>query len=342
MIEEGAPLAPRTTLRLGGPARRLVEAHTANEVVAFVRAADAAGEPVLLLGGGSNVVLPDAGFDGLVVVIASTGVRIEGGLVTAEAGELWDPFVARTVTAGLAGLEALSGIPGAVGSTPIQNVGAYGQEVAQTVTAVTAYDRTTGTVGCLSAAQCRFGYRRSVFKGSDRWVVLRVAFGLTVSPESAPVRYAELARRLGVPVGGRASLAAVRHAVLELRRRKGMVVDDADPDSVSAGSFFTNPVLSPAAYDDVVARAGTAPAAFPEPDGRVKVSAAWLIERAGFTRGYGDGPVRISTKHTLALTHRGGGTSAELLGLAREVRDGVRAAFGVELVPEPVLIGQTL
>jgi UDP-N-acetylmuramate dehydrogenase len=350
--QAGVPLAPRTTLRLGGPARRLVDAHTADEVVELVTAADAAGEPLLVLGGGSNLVLPDEGFPGLVVAVASRGVTVEragsAARASAQAGEPWDPFVARTVEEGLAGLEALSGIPGAVGASPVQNVGAYGQEVAQTVEAVRVYDRDDREVRLVPAADCGFGYRTSLFKGSRRWVVLEVVFALEVSPLSTPVRYAELARALGVEVGDRAPLAAVRDAVLALRRGKGMLVSDDDPDSVSAGSFFTNPVLDAAAAADLERRVAERLGPdvrlprFPEPDGRVKVSAAWLIEQAGFRRGHGEGPVRVSTKHTLALTHRGGGSTAQLLGLAREMREGVREAFGVELVPEPVLVGQTL
>jgi UDP-N-acetylmuramate dehydrogenase len=346
------PLAPRTTLRLGGPARRLVEATTADEVVEFVGAADAAGDEVLVLGGGSNLVLPDEGFPGLVVAVSSRGVTVErtGGsaLVHAQSGEPWDPFVARTVDEGLAGLEALSGIPGAVGASPVQNIGAYGQEVAQTVESVRVYDRHEREVCLLPAADCGFGYRTSVFKGSSRWVVLEVAFRLEESPLSMPVRYGELARALGVDVGERAPLRAVREAVVALRRGKGMVVSDDDPDSVSAGSFFTNPVLDAEAAGALERRVAErlGPQVrlprFPEPDGRVKVSAAWLIEQAGFRKGHGEGAVRVSTKHTLALTHRGGGTTAELLGLAREIREGVREAFGVDLVPEPVLVGQRL
>ena len=351
MEELNAPIAPRTTLRLGGPARRLVEAADADELVALISAADAAGEPVLVLGGGSNIVVPDEGFDGLVVVTANRGIEVrrngDTATVTSAAGEPWDPFVARMVGEELAGVEALSGIPGTVGSTPIQNVGAYGQEVAETVRTVEVYDRRQRERRTMPADECGFAYRTSVFKGSDAYVVLGVTFELTASPSSMPIRYAELARALDVEVGDRAPLADVREAVLALRRRKGMVVDDADPDSVSAGSFFTNPILTDAQFDELLRRVeqrlGTdaTPPRFPAGDGRVKTSAAWLIERAGFARGYGEGPVRISTKHTLALTHRGGGTTAELLGLAREVRDGVREAFGVELVPEPVLLGRT-
>jgi len=253
--------------------------------------------------------------------------------------------VAGAVAGGLAGIECLSGIPGATGATPIQNVGAYGQEVSETITRVRVYDREAGETRDLAPAECGFGYRTSAFRRSERHVVLAVAFGLTPGELSGPVRYAELARRLGVEAGGRAPLAAVREAVLDLRRAKGMVVDPGDPDSVSAGSFFTNPIVSEDEFAALTERAierlgpDTVPPRFPEPDGRVKTSAAWLIERAGFGRGYGDGPIRLSDKHTLAITNRGGGTAQELIALARELRDGVRDAFGVTLHPEPTLVG---
>lgn len=343
MIERrDAPLAPYTTLGLGGPAARLVEAGTDEALVAAVAAADAAGEPLLLLGGGSNVVLPDDGFPGTVVLVRTTGVTVDGGEVTVAAGEEWDPLVARCVAAGLAGIECLAGIPGRVGATPVQNVGAYGQEVAQTVLRVAAYDRQARARAALTAADCGFSYRSSVFKREPgRWVVLAVTFGLTASALSAPVRYAELARALDVEPGARVPLGRVPPAVVALRRRKGMVVAGEDPDSRSVGSFFTNPLLAPAEWAVLVARAGAEPPHWAE-GGQVKVSAAWLVQSAGFGPGYGKGPVRVSGKHALALTHRGGGTSAQLVALAREVRDGVLARFGVALVPEPVLVGQPL
>ena len=341
-----------TTLRLGGPAGRLVEAADEDAVVAAVRRADHSGEPLLILAGGSNVVVADAGVPGTVLRIATRGVvRTEepGGRVRLEvaAGEPWDALVARCVGDGLVGVECLSGIPGSVGATPIQNVGAYGQEVAETISAVRVLDRTAGRVLTMPAADCGFTYRSSAFKRTPgRWVVLAVAFVLERSELSAPVRYAELARALGVGLGDRAPLAAVRDAVLALRRGKGMVVDPTDPDSVSAGSFFTNPVLDGDAFAVLERRVaerlghGVAPPAFRDPDGRVKTSAAWLIERAGFHRGQGDPHgIAISAKHTLALTNRGAGTTAELVALAREIAGGVRDAFGVELVPEPVFVG---
>ena len=340
-------LSRYTTLRLGGPAARLVEARTDQEVVAAVREATSTGEPLLVLAGGSNLVVADAGFPGVVVRIATRGTHVEGGVAHVAAGEPWDPFVAACVGSGLAGVECLSGIPGSVGATPIQNVGAYGQEVSETVTAVRALDRLTGEIEDLRPADCGFAYRSSAFKREPgRWVVLGVTFGLTPGERSRPIRYAELARALGVEVGATAPLADVRAAVLELRRSKGMVLDPGDPDTSSAGSFFTNPILAPDAFADLEARVAERVGgdvvlpAFPEPGGRVKTSAAWLIERAGFTRGHGDRDgIAISTKHVLALRNGGAGTTAELVALAREIAGGVHDAFGIWLVPEPVFVG---
>ncbi len=347
------PLAPLTTLRLGGLARRLVTVFDERSLLEVVRTADAAGEPLLVLGGGSNVVLPDEGVGGTVVRIAVHGLAVSRHdgqvLVTAAAGEDWEPLVALCVADRLVGIEALSGIPGLVGASPVQNIGAYGQEVAQTITQVRAYDRLERQVVTLPAAACGFRYRSSVFKTQPaRWIVLSVTFALRLGELSETVAYAELARTLGIGVGERAPLEQVRRAVLGLRRAKSMVLDAADPDSRSAGSFFTNPLLSPTEADALQERirqelgADTSPPQWPGGDGRVKVSAAWLIEQAGFSKGAFDGPVGISAKHTLALVHRGGGRTADLLAVAREIRDGVRARFGVELVPEPVLVGTTL
>jgi UDP-N-acetylmuramate dehydrogenase len=279
-----------------------------------------------------------------VVVVATRGVdqdvaSCSGAVVNVAAGEPWDPFVALTVQNGWSGMEALSGIPGSVGATPIQNVGAYGAEVGQHVTTVRTLDRSTGKVRTLFAVECGFGYRTSVFKTQPgRFVVLDVTFQLRLGSLSAPVRYAELARVLGVEVGARVPAAEVRDAVLALRGSKGMVLDDADPDTWSAGSFFTNPVLdatAAAALPDGAPR-------YPQPDGRVKTSAAWLIEHAGIGRGWGDGPARVSTKHTLALTNRGSATADDVLALARSVRAAVQQAFGITLEPEPVLVGCSL
>jgi len=339
--QRDVPLAGLTTLRLGGPARRVLTATTDEEVVDAVRSADAAGEPLLVLGGGSNLVAPDEGFDGTVLRVSTHGLseapQAEHALLV-EAGVDWDHVVALAVQEGYAGIEALSGIPGQVGAAPIQNIGAYGQDLAQTVAWVRALDRTTGDVVVLDNEACRFTYRHSVFKGTDRYVVLAVALALEHSRDGAPVRYAELARRLGVEVGDRVPAVGVRAAVLELRRGKGMVLDPDDHDTWSAGSFFTNPVLS--AEDAARLVPDDAPR-WPEGDG-VKASAAWLIERSGFAKGYGPGTVTLSTKHPLALTNRGGATAADLLALAREVRDGVRDRFGITLENEPVILGATL
>jgi UDP-N-acetylmuramate dehydrogenase len=342
-------LAPLTTLRLGGPAGRVVEARTEDELVRAVREADEAGEPLLLLAGGSNVVVADAGFPGVVVRVLTRGVRTaaagEHVRLTVQAGEPWDALVERTVRDGLAGLECLSGIPGSTGATPIQNVGAYGQEVAATIDGVRVFDRTASAVAELGPGDCGFRYRGSRFKGTATHVVLAVTFLLRRSALSEPIRYAELARELGLRVGDRAPLGEVRAAVLALRRAKGMVVDPADPDAVSAGSFFTNPVLDAAAFAALERRArerlgdGVRPPRFPEPDGRTKTSAAWLIERAGFAKGLRRGPVGLSGKHALALVNLGGARTEDLVALAREIAAGVREAFGVDIVPEPVFVG---
>ena len=344
-------LADYTTIGLGGPARGFVSAATESELVAAVAAADASGEPVLILGGGSNLVVADAGFDGTVIQVLTRGLGGgRPGMVTVAAGEDWDAVVAWTIAEGLAGLECLSGIPGLAGATPIQNVGAYGQEVSQAITQVRAYDRTAGTIVTIPNARCGFGYRTSRFRSSPgRFVILSVTFRLAEQPLSGPVRYAELAAALGVAIGDRVPGAEARSAVLELRRRKAMVIDPADPDTRSVGSFFVNPVLDRAALAAVEAAVrarcgkGTPVPRFDAGDGLVKVPAAWLIERAGFGRGYspGDG-VRISAKHTLALVNSGSATTAALMALARDIRDGVRDAFGVSLAPEPDLVGVAL
>jgi UDP-N-acetylmuramate dehydrogenase len=349
-------LADLTTLGVGGPARRLVPARADADLIAAVRGADQDGESLLILGGGSNLVIADDGFPGTVVQVATRGIRPEPDgpdtvRLTVAAGEDWDGVVASCVDAGLAGLECLSGIPGRTGATPIQNVGAYGQEVADVITAVRVYDRVTGEVAELAGPECGFGYRTSMFKrdSNGRRVVLGVTFELRRSELSAPIRYAELARALGVPEGGQAPLRDVRSAVLTLRRGKGMVLDPADPDSRSAGSFFTNPVLDDAQFAvlrKVVAglSGGDVPIPrFPAGPGQVKVPAAWLIGQAGFGKGYrGPGGARISAKHTLALVNVGGASAADIAGLAREIRDQVREMLGVELTCEPVLVGVTL
>ncbi|MCW3812944.1 UDP-N-acetylmuramate dehydrogenase [Micromonospora sp. DR5-3] len=346
-----ATLARYTTLRLGGAAGRLETAGSAEEIVQKVQEAEARDEPVLILAGGSNVVIGDQGFPGSVVLVRSRGFRVVAGdadtvTVRVEAGEPWDDLVAATVGQGWSGLECLSGIPGSAGATPIQNVGAYGQEVAETITGVQAYDRTHREVVRIEAGDCGFVYRGSIFKYSDRWVVLSVDFRLARSPLSGPVRYAELARALGVEVGDRVPLADARATVLRLRAGKGMVLDGDDPDTWSVGSFFTNPVLEREAYELFRERAADLgePPSWPGAGDVVKVSAAWLIDKAGFGKGYpGPEGVAISSKHTLALTnHSGTASTSALVALAREIRDGVHDRFGVTLHPEPVLINCTI
>ena len=333
-------LADLTTLRLGGPAGRLVDAPDAETVVEEVRKADGAGEPVLLLGGGSNLVVADAGFAGTVVRVTSAGMvterRPDGSvLLTVEAGENWDDVVAATVADGLGGLECLSGIPGRTGATPVQNVGAYGVEVAALLVSVDLYDRGTGQIRTVQAAELGLGYRTSVLKGTDAAVVLRVRFALPGGPASMPIAYAELARTLGVDPGTTVPAEVAREAVLELRRGKGMVLAAEDHDTWSAGSFFTNPIVDAAPEPDMPR--------WPAGD-RVKLPAAWLIQHSGFAPGHPGpgGRVALSTRHVLALTNRGDGRTEDLLALAREVRSGVLDRFGIALHPEPVLVGCSL
>lgn len=349
-MRECEPLAPLTTLGLGGPARWFAavgdEAHLA-EAVAW---AAARGAGLWVLGGGSNLVVADAGVDGLVVRLGLAGVRVERRgdevLVTVAAGEPWDAFVAHCVEEGWQGVECLSGVPGTVGGTPIQNVGAYGQEVAETIRAVRVLELADGSTRLLSREECRFGYRSSVFRRlAGRRVVLDATFALR--PGGSPeVRHGELAKALAARAAT-PSLADVREAVLDLRRGKSMLADPADPAGRSAGSFFVNPTVAPGEARRLAAAAvaaglaagpGEVPA-FPAPGGRVKLSAAWLIEKAGFVRGTRRGAVGVSPRHALALVHHGGGTAAELVALAREVRAAVRARFAVDLHPEPVFWG---
>ena len=354
--EHDAPIAPLTTMRVGGPAARLVTAETTDEVVDTAREVDDADEPLLVLTGGSNVVVADEGFAGTVLRVATDGITVEsadlcgGVMVRVAAGVPWDDLVARAVAEGWAGIEALSGIPGGTGATPVQNVGAYGQEVAQTIASVRVWDRRDQVVRTVANADCAFTYRHSVFKATDRYVVLDVLFQLVPSELSRPVAYADLARQLGVEVGDRVPLADAREAVLAQRRRRGMVLDEDDHDTWSCGSFFTNPILSPQRFEELERRAverlgpdGPRPPRFADAEGDVKTSAAWLIEHAGFGKGHRmPGPAALSTKHTLAVTNRGDATARDVVALARELRDGVDAAFGVTLVNEPVLVGTSL
>jgi UDP-N-acetylmuramate dehydrogenase len=325
-------LAALTTLGVGGIADRVIEVEDAAELVTAVREADEAGRPLLLVGGGSNVVAPDDGWDGDVVAVRTRGVERTGGRLVVQAGEPWDDVVAYAVDHRLAGIEALSGIPGSTGATPVQNVGAYGQEVAQTITAVRVYDRAEKSERTLTPAECGFAYRDSRLKREPgRFVVLDVTFALEESALSRPVGYAELARTLRVEIGGTAPLADVRSAVIELRRGKGMVLDPADPDSRSAGSFFTNPIVA-------ADRAVDGCPSWPAGGGRVKLSAAWLVQSAGFARGTRHGHVGTSSRHSLALTTEPGATATELLAFADRVVAAVRDQFGVTLDREPTVV----
>ena len=351
-----SPLSGFTTLRTGGSAERVIVAESDAQLIEAVAAADAAAETITILGGGSNVVVSDDGLPGTVVLVRTRGIDVSvdscsGAWVTVAAGEPWDDLVARAVAEEWSGIEALSGIPGLTGGTPIQNVGAYGQEVADTIARVTAYDRETSRTEVIAAGDCGFGYRTSRFKSDPgRYVVLSVTFQLPLGSLSAPIGYAELASRLGVAVGERAPASEVRAAVLDLRRGKGMVLDPADHDTWSVGSFFTNPIVEASrvpegapAWPTSDGAAGAGAGAGAGQAGLVKTSAAWLVEQAGFPRGYPEGgAARLSTKHTLAITNRGSATTGDVVALAREVRDGVHNRFGIELVPEPVLIGCSL
>ena len=394
-IDHDVAFRDLTTLRLGGRPVAAVRCATVGAVVEVVRILDDAGVPLLIVGGGSNLVVADEPGDLVAVVIEADdvvlgtsghGLDVDGATVEAEAGAVWDDVVEMSVAAGFGGLECLSGIPGSAGATPVQNVGAYGAEVSSTLEGVRLYDRRTGVDEWVSPESLDLAYRYSNLKFTARAVVLAVRFRLTVDGLSAPLRYGELAKRLGVgpeegvsgearrPVDGlsaplrygelakrlgvgpeegasgeaRRPVADVREAVLALRRGKGMVLDDADHDTWSAGSFFTNPIVGEAEVENVRERVAATcgddvAQSMPSYPGG-KLSAAWLIERAGFPKGHpGEGaPARLSTKHTLALTNRGDATAADLIALAREIRDGVRDAFGVSLVPEPVWIGAEL
>ena len=342
-IDRDVPLGPLTTLGIGGPARRFVRLEHAGLLSTILGRTNNTGQRVLVVGGGSNLVVSDAGWDGLVIQMALQGVNVlqhktdDHVLVWPRAGVVWDDFVAAAVDDHFAGIECLSGIPGLVGATPMQNVGAYGQEVSDTIELVRAYDRELGQSVTFTPAECGFGYRTSRFRGSDRWIILDVRFRLVRSELSMPIRYPELAKALGIPDGGRAPLRAVRDTVIALRRTKGMVIDPSDPESRSAGSFFTNPVVGADVVAALDARFGAAMPRWPV-HGGTKLSAGWLIEHAGFAKGYTVGNVGISRKHALALVNRGGATAAELLALARAIQDRVHSELGVELAPEPVIV----
>jgi UDP-N-acetylmuramate dehydrogenase len=357
-VAESVPLAPLTTLRIGPVARRVITCTTSEQVVAVLRQLDAqAHRSPLVLAGGSNLVIADTLTDLTVVRLANNAITVDGNLVRAEAGAAWDDVVTRAIEHGLGGLECLSGIPGSVGATPVQNVGAYGAEVSDTITRVRLLDRSSGEVRWVPGSELGFGYRTSVLKrpggleipAQKTAVVLEVEFALDASGRSAPLRYGELTAALDATSGERAHPQAVRDAVLALRARKAMVLDAADHDTWSVGSFFTNPVVAAEVYERLAGSGhrfqgfdGEVPH-YPAPDG-VKLAAGWLVERAGFDKGYPDDAARcrLSTKHALALTNRGGATAEDVLTLARAIRDGVRDVFGITLTPEPVLVGCVL
>jgi len=346
-MRENISLAPWTTFGIGGPARWFVEAASEDAIVEANDWARQRGVPLFVLGGGSNLLVADAGFDGLVLRVAVKGIERDGGLFRVGAGEDWDAFVEHGVSTSCAGIECLAGIPGTVGGTPVQNVGAYGQEVASVIERVRAYDLQMRTFVELSGGECGFGYRRSRFNTTDRgrYIVTRVDYRLT--PDGAPtMRYADV--REAVLAGGEApqgpSLAAVAHAVRQIRQGKGMLLVEGDPDCRSAGSFFKNPVVSRERFREIAERSNMAPPSFPAGSGAeneecVKIPAAWLIEEAGFAKGYAIGAAGISTKHTLAIVNRGGATAQEILALADRIAAEVEVRFGIRLEREPELVG---
>jgi UDP-N-acetylmuramate dehydrogenase len=350
-LQRDIPLAPFTTLGLGGKAEHVAVVDREAEVPGAVAFADDLGGSLAVLGGGSNVVVADEGVSGLVLRIASRGVQVDprGDAVrlTVAAGEPWDLLVERAVDEGWSGLEALSGIPGLVGGAPVQNIGAYGQEAKDIVAVVRAYDRVTRAFVDLPRAECRFGYRTSLFKGTGRHIVTSVTFELPCGREGAAIAYPELARALGVAEGEKVPARRVRDTVVALRRSKGMLLDPSDPESVSVGSFFTNPVVDAAGLERVAQGAlslglvadGSRVPRFPAGEGAWKVPAAWLIERAGFARGFAAGRVHVSKRHALALVHDGGGSTRELVALARRIAGEVQERFGVRLTPEAVFLG---
>jgi UDP-N-acetylmuramate dehydrogenase len=341
-LREHEPLGPRTTLGVGGNARYFVQARSVADVVEALTWAKARGVSVRVLGGGSNLVVADAGFDGLVLGVELRGIAISSpqgdAELVAQAGEPWDDVVERAVQRGLAGLEGLSGVPGCAGATPIQNVGAYGQEVAETIRSVRAVDRESLSVVELDAKACRFAYRDSFFKSEapERFVVTEVTFALAARPPAA-VRYPDLQRELARRKLAEPSLTEVRAAVLAVRRDKSMLLDPSDPNGRSCGSFFLNPIVTVADVERIKAVVGaeaTVPS-YPQPDGRIKLAAGWLIEQSGFHKGLQDGAVGLSSKHALALVAHAGATANDVRRLAARIQAGVHARFGVALSPEP-------
>jgi UDP-N-acetylmuramate dehydrogenase len=331
-----------TSLRVGGPAKSIVSVSTEAEIIAAIEAAG--DSPLLIIGGGSNVLISDSGFEGTVIHIANNQAESEvdacsGATLTIGAGEDWDQFVATTISRGFAGLETLSGIPGTVGAAPIQNIGAYGHEVSEFITRVRTYDRQAKAIKTFTNAECEFEYRSSHFKKHPgRYIVLSVQFQIRTGEISTPITYAELAKKLGIAVGEKAPVIDTRNAVMELRASKGMLLNPSDQDSWSAGSFFTNPIVS----TEIASALPQGAPKWPTADGRVKTSAAWLIEHSGIDKGQSHGGARISTKHVLALTNSGNATAEELIQLAREVRASVQEKFGITLEPEVNLVGLAL
>jgi UDP-N-acetylmuramate dehydrogenase len=337
----GNELAKFTTLGVGGPAAKIILAKTEDELISAVKAADNSGEPLLIIGGGSNVLISDNGFAGTVIKVETSGNSFEidacsGGTLTVSAGTDWDEFVAFTIEKGLANLESLSGIPGTVGGSPIQNIGAYGHEVSEVIARVRTFDRKQQEVKTFTASQCGFGYRNSIFKTeANRYVILDVTFQLRLGEESLPIGYVELAKELGVEIGARVAITKVRDAVLKLRSAKGMLIGEGIK---SAGSFFTNPILDKQIADELPSDAPR----WQMSDGRVKTSAAWLMEHAGVSKGDQIAGAQISPKHVLALSNAGDATAKDLIALAKSAQEKVRGKFGITLQAEVQLVGLSL
>ncbi|HVF31264.1 MAG TPA: UDP-N-acetylmuramate dehydrogenase [Pyrinomonadaceae bacterium] len=333
-IQTEVPLAPLTTFKVGGAARFFTRAESEEDVAGAFDYARANSLPLFVLGGGSNILVSDDGFDGLVLQIALKGIDRDNEIVTAQAGEDWDPFVAMCVEQDLAGVECLSGIPGLAGGTPVQNVGAYGQEVSETIVSVRCFDRARGTINDLSAAACEFTYRSSIFNSTERDMHVVLSVSYVLNPGGAPkIAYKDLREHFA---GNDPSLRQVRDAVLNIRRSKSMVIGENDPNSRSAGSFFKNPIVSQAKFDEISER--SSPPSFPSADG-VKIPAAWLIENSGFYKGFKLGNAGISTRHSLAVVNLGGATAAEIVGLKEKIQAGVLREFDILLEPEPVFVG---
>ena len=337
-----ADLSDYTSLRVGGPAKNFVEVSSEKEIIAAIE--NAGDSPILIMGGGTNLLISDEGFAGTVIRISNNKIEAEvdacsGATLTIGAGENWDDFVKTTISRGFAGLETLSGIPGTVGASPIQNIGAYGHEVSEFITRVRTYDRQKKELKTFTNAECEFSYRNSHFKAHPgRYVVLDVAFQLRIGEMTVPITYSELANALGISVGEKSSVKDCREKVLELRAQKGMLLSENDHDSWSAGSFFTNPIVSAEIASQLPADAPR----WPQTDGRVKTSAAWLIEHSGITKGQSIGGARVSTKHVLALTNSGEAKASEIAALAKLAREKVLSAFNISLEPEVNLVGLSL